>query len=171
LTEPQYLTVGRILRPHGVRGEVVLEVLTDFPEALPGKSVYLQAETEEAAREERQVEAVRWHRGRLLLRLAGATDRNSVEDLRGLLVQIDRGAAEPLAAGQYYHHQIVGLRVVGENGQALGRVTEILETGANDVYVVETPEGGELLLPAIRDVILRIDVEAGEITAHVMEEL
>jgi 16S rRNA processing protein RimM len=171
LTEPQFLTVGRILRPHGVRGEVIVEALTDFPEALPGKTVTLQHPASASPTEQRTVEAVRWHRGRLLLRLDGSPDRDSVEGLRGCVLLIDSGTATPLAAGQYYHHQIIGLRVINEAGEALGQVTAIIETGANDVYVVEKPDGGELLLPAIRDAILRINLEAGEMLVRVMEEL
>ncbi len=163
--------MGRILRPHGVRGEVVVEVLTDFPEALPGKTVTINLEGAETAPERRRVDAVRWHRGRLLLRLAGLDDRAAVEGLRGALIQIDRSQAEPLAEGQYYHHQIVGLRAVTGDGQVLGRVTEVLETGANDVYVVETPEGDELLLPAIRSVVEKIDVQAGQMIVHLLEGL
>jgi 16S rRNA processing protein RimM len=163
--------VGRILRPHGVRGEVVLEVLTDFPEALPGKTVYIVFEGAETPPDRLAVDSVRWHRGRLLLRLSGLDNRAAVEGLRGALVQIDVSHAEPLAEGQYYHHQIVGLRAVTGEGEFLGRVSAVLETGANDVYVVETPEGGELLLPAIRDVVQKIDLPAGEMTVHLLEGL
>jgi 16S rRNA processing protein RimM len=170
LTEPEYLTVGRVLRPHGVRGELLVEVLTDFPESLPGKTVTLTAEADSPG-ERLVVDSVRWHRGRLLVRVAGRDDRESVEALRNYLIQIDLSQAEPLAEGQYYHHQIVGLRAVADDGRLLGRVSAILETGANDVYVVETPEGGELLVPAIRDAVRKIDLEAGEIVIHVLDGL
>jgi len=171
LAEPEYLSVGRILRPHGVRGEVMVEALTDFPEALHGRTVTLQPPASDAQPEQRTVEEMRWHRGKLLMRLDGSTDRNSVENLRGCVLLIPTAEATPLAEGQYYHHQIIGLRAVTEDGQALGEVKSIIETGANDVYVVEKPEGGELLLPAIRDVIQGIDLTAGEIKVRLMEGL
>jgi 16S rRNA processing protein RimM len=169
LTEPQRLAVGRVLRPHGVRGELVLEALTDFPETLPGKTVLLRL----ADGAERSLEAqnVRWHRGRLLLQLDGIDNRDAADDLRGATVEIDLAQATPLGEGQYYHHQVIGLRAVTEGGEVLGQVAAILETGANDVYQIATPEGGELLLPAIGSVIKKIDLDAGEMVVHLLEGL
>ena len=152
-------------------GEVVVEVLTDFPEALPGKTVTILFEGADTPPDRLAVDSMRWHRGRLLLRLAGLHDRAAADGLRGALIQIDASQAEPLAEGQYYHHQIVGLRAVTSDGELLGRVSAVLETGANDVYVVETPESGELLLPAIRSVVQRIDLQAGEMIVHLLEGL
>lgn len=164
------MTVGRVLRPHGVRGEVVLEVLTDFPDSLLGKTVYAAATAGERG-SAHEIASLRWHRGRLLIRFAGSLDRDSADAYRGLLVQVDASQAEPLAEGQYYHHQIIGLRAVGDEGEPLGPIVKILETGANDVYVIETPNGGELLLPAISTVVKKIDVAAGEIVVHLLEGL
>jgi 16S rRNA processing protein RimM len=79
--------------------------------------------------------------------------------MRGVVVRIDRSQAAPLGEDEYYQFEILGLQVVDEAGNVLGRVIEILETGANDVYVVQRPDGSELLLPAIRSVILAVDLE------------
>jgi len=94
-----------------------------------------------------------------LLQIEGISTRNDAEALRGTVVRIDRSQAAPLDEDEYYHFEILGLRVVDEEGHDLGTVVEILETGANDVYVVQRPDGSELLLPAIRSVILEVDLE------------
>jgi len=163
---PELLAVGRVLRPHGVRGELLLEVLTDLPEHLEAvKTVYLGDTAEPHA-----LEHVRFHRGRLLIQLADCPDRNAAEAFRGELVQIRMDAAAPPPPGSYYYHQIIGLQVVTEEGEPLGEVVEILETGANDVYVVQGASG-EILLPALRSVIRGIDLDAGRMTVRLMEGL
>ncbi len=97
-------------------------------------------------------------------------DRNSAEELRGHLVQVRSQEAAPLGPGEYYEHQILGLNVVTTGGEALGRVAEILETGANDVYVVHGPRG-EILLPARKEVIQDINLEAGRMTVILLPGL
>jgi 16S rRNA processing protein RimM len=163
---PEFLAVGRVLRPHGVRGELLLETLTDFPEHLDEvDTVYLGD-----AAEPHPLAGARLHRGRLLIRLEGCADRDAAEVFRGRLVRIRIGDVPPPPAGSYYHYQIVGLSVVTEEGEALGHVVEILETGANDVYVVNGPSG-EILLPALQSVIRQIDLEAKRMTVHLLEGL
>ncbi len=163
---PDLLPIGRVLRPHGVRGELLLETLTDLPQPLDEvETVYLG----EAA-EPHPLDGVRLHRGQLLIQLKDCPDRNAAELIRGQLVQIRIEASTPPPPGSYYHHQIVGLSVVTETGEALGEVTEILETGANDVYVVAGPNG-ELLLPALQSVILKVDLEAKRLTVHLLDGL
>jgi 16S rRNA processing protein RimM len=164
----QFLAVGRVVRPHGVRGELVLEVMTEFPLHLAEvETVYVG----EAA-VPHPLRRVRQQRGQqIVIQLADCLDRNAAETYRGQLVQIKTEQAAPLPPGRYYHHQILGLAVVTEAGEALGQVTEILETGANDVYVVTGAAGEELLLPALRSVILLIDLEARRMTVHVPEGL
>ena len=162
----QLLAVGKVVRPHGVRGELLVDTLTDFPEHLSEvDTVYLG----EAA-VPHGLKAARLHRGQLLVSLTDCPDRDCAEQYRNQLVQIKSEAAAPLPAGSYYHHQLIGLQVVSDEGEALGEVVDILETGANDVYVVSTPTG-ELLLPAISTVILNIDLPARQITAHLLDGL
>ncbi len=163
---PEFLAVGRVLRPHGVRGELLLEALTDSPGPLSGvDTVYLGD-----AAEPHPLAGARLHRGRLLIRLQDCADRDAAEAFRGQLVQIRIGEAAPPPPGSYYHHQIVGLAVVTDEGEALGEVTEILETGSNDVYVV-SGSSGEILLPALTSVILKVDLEAKRMTVHLLEGL
>jgi 16S rRNA processing protein RimM len=167
-TEPRFLAIGRIVRPHGVRGEVVVEVLTDFPERFDTiEQVYL-GDTLEA--QIWQVVTSRWHKDRVLLTLEGCQDRAVAEQLRGLLVQIPIEEAMPLGEDEYYAHHLIGLDVVTIDGEDLGRLSDVLFTNANDVYVVTGPRG-QILLPAIADVIQGVDLEAGQVTVKLMEGL
>ena len=165
----QFLAVGRVVRPHGVRGELLLEVLTEFPQHLAEAEVVYVGE----AAAPHALRRVRMQRGKqqVIIQLADCLDRNAAETYRGQLIQIKAEQAAPLPPGRYYHHQILGLEVVTDAGEALGQVTEILETGANDVYVVTGPAGEEVLLPALKSVILQIDVEARRMTVHLMDGL
>ena len=160
MPEPRYLAVGRILRPHGIQGDLRVEVVTDYPERLELHACFYLAspDSPESVRSYR-VEKLRQHRGVLLLKLEGCDDRNAADQLRGLLVQIPIEDAVPLDEGEYYHFQLVGIRVETESGQWLGQVVEVLKTGANDVYVVHGAEG-EVLVPAVGNVVLALDLES-----------
>ncbi len=162
----ELLAVGHVVRPHGVRGELLLEPLTDFPEHLREVETVYVGEAAQAHR----LAGARHHRGQLIIRLGDCADRDCAERFRGQLVQIRAEAAAPLPPGRYYHHQIIGLTAVTEAGEELGKVVEILETGANDVYVVDTAQG-ELLLPAIKSVITAIELDQQRIVVHLMEGL
>lgn len=162
--EPRYLAIGHVVRPFGLHGELKVDVLTDYPEQLVRlRTVYLGPHAEPWG-----VEAVRLHKDAALLKLVGCDDRNAAEALRGALVQIARDDAVPLEEDEFYEYQIVGMTVVEQDGTLLGRVTEIISTGANDVYVVVGPDG-ELLLPAIKSVILKIDLDADQMVVRLMD--
>jgi 16S rRNA processing protein RimM len=164
--EPRYLAIGRVARPFGLRGELKMQLLTDYHEQLGRlRTVYLGPQAQPW-----EIEAIRLHKAAALLKLDGCDDRTAAEALRGALVQIAREDAVPLKEGEYYEHQIVGMTVVEEDGTLLGEVVEIISTGANDVYVVRGTDG-ELLLPAIESVILEIDLDVDRMVVHVMEGL
>jgi 16S rRNA processing protein RimM len=169
--EPRYLVVGRVLRPHGVRGELRVEVLTGFPEQV-GRHKFLYLARPDAPEEtaRQPVEYARLHGQVLLLKLTGCETRDAADELRGLLVQIPREEAVPLAAGELYQYQVVGLRVETEHGTWLGQVIEVLETGANDVYVVIGPFG-EVLLPAVEEVVRQMDLQQGRMVVHLLPGL
>jgi 16S rRNA processing protein RimM len=152
----QPVTVARITAAHGIRGEVRAYPETDFPERLvAGRAVFV------AGRWTRLLGA-RPHRPPLwLLRLEGVDDRNAAEALRGAELQVEAADLPPLPPGSYYHHQILGLRVVTDEGRELGRVEGIRRTGSNDVYEV-----GPYLIPATREVVRAIDVAGGRIVVH-----
>ena len=157
--EPSYIIVGRVRRPHGIRGEVRVEILTDYPERLVQHDYLYLAHAQSPDEVERYpLEAVRPHKGILLIKLGGVDDRDAAEELRGTLVQVPFEEAVPLEEGEYYHFQLIGMDVEMETGEWLGRVAEVIETGAHDVYVIRGPRG-EVLLPAIEDVILELNTK------------
>ena len=153
------LAAARIIGPKGLSGAVRLEVLTDRSDRLtPGSALFVEGET--APRRIREVELG----GRVpVVRLEGVDDREQAAALIGRYLEVD---AEPLPAGQYYWHQLIGLRVSDEAGYELGRVVEVFRAGENEVYRVEADGQPELLLPALRDVIREIDLEAGTMTVR-----
>lgn len=163
---PRYLAIGKVLRPWGVRGEVKVEILTDWPERFALlEHVYLGEEAMPC-----RLERVRLHQGYALLKLAGYDDRSAAEALRGQVVQVPHEEAMPLDEGEYYVYQIEGLEVWTDEGESLGRVVEVLFTGSNEVYVVHGPRG-EVLIPAIADVVLKVDLEDRRLIVHLMDGL
>jgi 16S rRNA processing protein RimM len=157
-----------VLRPHGVRGEVRVEIMTGYPERLSQHPHFLLApptSPEDVTRY--PVERVRLHGKVALVKLGGCDDRNTAELLRGMWVQIPVENAVPLEEGEHYHFQIIGLEVETDEGEHLGQIVDVLETRANDVYIVQGPEG-ELLVPAIDDVVLDLDSKARRMVIHVL---
>jgi 16S rRNA processing protein RimM len=163
----EFLVVGKLHRPHGIRGEVILEILTDFPERLHrGLTVYIGPQHQPLRlRSLRQIEEG------LLVSFQGYEGREAVGELRNQLVMVRTDDRPPLEEGEYYHHQILGLRVIDERGQFLGNVVEILETGANDVLVIRPEQGEELLLPMLESTVLSVDLESGEMHVHLLPGL
>jgi 16S rRNA processing protein RimM len=168
-----FLAVGRLRRAHGVRGEIQMDVLTDFPERIqPGASLYAGPEHTPL-----KVRAVRWHSAVMLIAFAGVNTPEQAAPLRNQIVFVPAGGLPPLGEDEYYHHQILGLRVIDEGGRLLGSVSTILETGANDVYVIRPEMGAagrparEILLPATEETILAVDLEKGELKVHLLPGL
>ena len=106
-----------------------------------------------------------------MISLQGVNDRTQAEAFRDQELKIRTSQAAPLEKDEYYYWQIIGLQAVLESGEALGEIVDILETGANDVYIVRRLDGGDLLLPAIASVILKVDLDAGTITVHLLPGL
>ncbi len=166
--ELRYLAIGKITRVHGLKGEVSVAVLTEFPERFEiTRQVYVGDSFEAVPY---QITHHRWHKGHVLLTFAGITNRTDAEPLKGQLVQIPLAEAMPLPDGEVYIFQLLGLEVFTVEGQRLGVLVDVLETGANDVYVVDN-QGREILLPAINDVIKTIDLEQARMVVEVMEGL
>ncbi|NPA30669.1 MAG: 16S rRNA processing protein RimM [Chloroflexi bacterium] len=163
------IIIGRLRKPHGVRGEMNLEVLTDHPEArfYPGAVIFVGP---------RQVpltlRSVRPSRQGLLVAFEGYPDRNAVEIFRNQWVTIPaEEAAAPEADDEYYDFELLGLQVVTEDGRVLGPLVEILETGANDVFIVQPESGPPILLPVIDEVVRGWDLEAGRIVVRLLPGL
>jgi 16S rRNA processing protein RimM len=143
-----------------------VEIMTDFPDRFALlRKVYLGPRAVPFA-----LEGFRLHKGSALLKLEGCHDRATVEKLRGQLVQIPIEEAMPLEQDEYYEHQIVGLAVWTAEGERLGTVDEIISTGSNDVYVVRGEER-DILIPAIEDVVLEINLAKGRLMVELMEGL
>lgn len=161
---PKFLVIGEILKPWGFRGEVKVKLLTDFPKRLTKlKTAYLGPDARAF-----QLERARLLSGFAVMKFQGLDSQEAVAKLRGQAVQIAIEDAAALRPGQYFHHQIIGLQVVTADGSNLGVVEEILETGANDVYVVRSADGREVLLPAIGEVIEQVDLDRGQIVVNLL---
>jgi 16S rRNA processing protein RimM len=162
----RFLVVGRILGPVGLTGTVRAQMLTDFPERFDQlQTVHigdsLRPYTVLSARPEHQT---------VLLKLAGVEDAEAARALMNQDLQIPIAEAAPLGPDQFFWHQIIGLEVWTDEGRNLGRVTDVLRTGSNDVYVVG--EGAQaLLLPAIEDVIREVDLAQHRLTVHLLPGL
>ncbi len=162
----RFLVIGRVLAPRGVRGELKVAIETDTPERfLRTARVFLGEEHRVYT-----VRAARLHQGNALLRLSGIETRNDAEVWRNAYVYVAVEDAVPLEEGEYYHYQIEGLAVHTREGENLGRVVTVLQTGANDVWVVRG-RGGEVLIPALKDVVIDVDLDAGVITVDLPEGL
>jgi len=158
--EPALLEAARVLRPWGVHGELKVEIVSSHPEDLsPGRQVFLGE-----ARRRFVICSARAQGANMIIGLQNCDSPEQAEALRDLALYIERDAAAPLRPNEYFHHQIIGLAVLTDDGDDLGRIEEIIETGANDVYVVRGSRG-EVLLPARLEVVKRVDLAAG--TMHV----
>lgn len=165
--EPQFLIVGRIVRPHGVRGEMAMLLMTDYPERLSRlKTLYIGEQ-----HVGHTVKSIRPHRKGMLLAFDEVLDRDHAEQYRDEFVFVAIAQAVPLEEGEYYLYQIEGIRVIADTGEELGHITSLIETGANDVYVVKTGNGKEILLPVIPEVIRSVDVQNRVMIVHLLDGL
>ncbi|MCA9904907.1 MAG: 16S rRNA processing protein RimM [Anaerolineae bacterium] len=169
---PEYLVLGKILRPHGVRGEIRMHVLTDYPERLADlEYVYLSEDEAGTSVTTYTLEHVRLHQSYALLTLEGIGDRDQAEPLRQLYVLVDMDNAVPLEEGEFYLYELIGVEVSTIDGEVLGALVDVIETGANDVYVVKSAAYGEVLIPAIDGVIVETDIAARKMTVQLPEGL
>ncbi|MER5728530.1 ribosome maturation factor RimM [Streptomyces sp. NPDC002138] len=151
------LVVARIGRAHGIKGEVTVEVRTDEPELRLGPGAVLQ--TEPASAGPLTVETGRVHSGRLLLRFAGVKDRTGAEALRNTLLIAEVDPAEvPEDPEEFYDHQLMDLDVVLADGTVVGRITEISHLPSQDLFIVERPDGTEVMIPFVEEIVLEIDL-------------
>lgn len=166
-TEPSFLVIGQITKPHGVIGEVRVIPHTDLPERFTWlETVFIGKTNPQPV----PVESARLHNNLVLLKLAGYDDRDAVEALRGAWLLVPESEAIPLAEGEYFLFQLMGMEVLTDSGEPLGRLVEIIETGANNVFRVSGSRG-DVLLPDIDEVILDIDLDNGRMTVHLLPGL
>ncbi|MGI5136664.1 MULTISPECIES: ribosome maturation factor RimM [unclassified Streptomyces] len=152
------LVVARVGRAHGIKGEVTVEVRTDEPELRLAPGAVLA--TDPASAGPLTIETGRVHSGRLLLRFAGVQDRNAAEALRNTLLIAEVDPDElPEGEDEYYDHQLIDLDVVTRDGVEVGRITEISHLPSQDLFVVECPDGSEVLIPFVEEIVTEIDLE------------
>ena len=164
------LQVGVITTTHGVRGEVKVFPTTDDPARFKKlKNVILDTGKEKL---ELEIAGVKFFKNMVILKFKGIDDINDVEKYRKKSLYVTRENAVKLKKDEYFIADLIDLSVIREdNGEVLGKLTDVLQTGANDVYEVKMEDGKEILLPAIRECIKKVDLQKGEITVHVMKGL
>ena len=167
---PEYIEVGQIVNTHGVRGEVKVYPTTDDVMRFKKLDKVIldlgRGETREL-----KIRQVKFFKNMVILKFDGVDTMNEVEGWRQKDLLITRDQAIPLEEDEFFITDLIGLNVVTDEGETLGTLTDVMETGANDVYCVKTPEGKELLLPAIRDCILDVDLGKEEMLVHVLRGL
>jgi 16S rRNA processing protein RimM len=168
-TKDEYLLIGEVVAPFGIRGQVKVKSYTDNVDHLSRRirTVYLGPK-----RQSYPLKGVIEHKpGLLILSLGGVTKREQAEDMRRFEVAILEHEAAPLDEGEYFIHQLYGLTVLDEDGSEIGKVREVLETGASEVLVVTRPGQPDGLIPMIHDVVRELDIAGGRIVVHLLEGL
>ena len=164
----ELLAVGKVLRPHGIRGALVVEPMTDWPERF-SKGAKLLLERTPGRLEEVTVASGATHKGRILLALEGVCDRNGSEALRGCHLFIHPRDAFPLGEGEYWVHELVGLEVEDPRGEELGLVADVLCRRAQDLLTVRREDGTEFGIPFVERFVKEVDVERGVVKVELPE--
>ncbi len=160
----EYIAVGKIVAPFGVRGEMKMLSLTDFPERFTQDVDYYLYKQKRVKMV--NIEGVKNRDKDMIIKLEGIETPEDAEIYRNALLKISKDDVVPLPKDHYYHYQLVGLSVSTEEGVVLGKVTEIVETGSNDVYVVKSDQGKEILIPALKEVVRSVDLNKGSIVVR-----
>ena len=165
------LKVGKIVNTHSLKGEVKVISSTDFEEQRFEKGTELLITRGNQVVKEVTVESYRTHKNNLLVKFVGIDSIEEAEKIKNLQIKIDSDNIGELEENEFYFHEIIGCEVFDENGKSLGEISEILTPGANDVWVIKSQNGKEILIPYIEDVVKKIDVENKKIDIEVMEGL
>ena len=160
----EFITVGSVLASYGVEGKLKIKIETDFPQRFtPGAKIYIN-------RQPMTIDSAEWHSGKLVIKLNTIDSKEDAQKLQGKNVEIYHSQVHSLSEGQYYYFQLIGLEVWTTQGEFLGNITEILATESNDNYVVRHTKG-EILIPAIEDVVKSIDFDKGCLVIEPIEGL
>ena len=163
--------IGTITKPQGIKGELRVYPTTDDPsrfELLVGESITI---THHGATSSHRLTAARLQKGVVILKLDGIDDRNTAETMQGAVISIPAEKALPLDENEFYVRDLIGLAATDENGTELGILTQVLHTGANDVYEITPQDNKPFLVPAIKEVVLGVDIPGGKIILHIPEGL
>jgi 16S rRNA processing protein RimM len=163
--EPVFILVGKVRKPHGLNGEILIEPFSDDPQRFkPGSKLLIGKDHVPFT-----IRARRSQDTAVLLLLKGIDTPEVAADYRNQMIYVDKKDLPQLPDGRYYHFDLIGLEVFHKDGKSLGKLTEVIETGANDVYVVVNAAGDETLLPAISQVILEVSLAEGRMTVDAPE--
>ncbi|MDR3589671.1 MAG: ribosome maturation factor RimM [Negativicutes bacterium] len=165
MSDDSLIIIGKIVAPHGVRGDIRVIPLTDFPSRFHRLTQVVLDDGKALT-----VKDVRTYQQQILLKFEGLDDRTAVEPLKGKLIKITKDQLVKLPEGHYFIFDIIGLSVFDDSGAFLGVVTDVLATGSNDVYIAEREGAKPLLIPAIKDVVKDIDVPGGRMIVTIQEE-
>ncbi|NLP10255.1 16S rRNA processing protein RimM [bacterium] len=165
---PEFVVIGKVLRPHGVEGELRLMPLTENPERFRQlTAVFLNRD---GGRWQFPIAGVKLSQAAVLIRLQGIATRTEAENWRGSLVEIEAKDVQPLAEGEHYYFELIGMTVESESGQKVGIVTDVLSYPAQDLYVIESA-GREILIPAVPAIVQRVDLKRRLMVIHAIEGL
>ena len=165
----QFLRVGVISSTHGIKGEVKVYPTTDDVKRFKKlKTVILDTGREHLTLE---VESVKFFKQFVILKFKGIDNINDIEKYKGKDLLVDRANAVKLRKDEYFVVDLIGLEVFTEDGEKFGTMKDVLETGANDVYIIDSLNHGEVLIPAIKQCVLDIDIEANKMVIHLMKGL
>jgi 16S rRNA processing protein RimM len=163
-SEPEFITIGKILAPWGIKGKLKVEVVTDFPQRFaPSSKIYIK-------RQPMTIDGTEWHKRKAIIKLNSVDSVEQAQRLKGQPVEIHHSQLQPLPEGQYYHFQLIGLEVWTTQGELLGNITDILAAASNDNYIVSTAKGN-ILIPAIEDVIKSVDLDKGRLVIEAIDGL
>ena len=163
------LEIGQIVNTHWIKVEIKVTPFTnDITRFDDLEEVYVKSKKKSKLY---KVEGVRYHKNMVLIKLEGINTPEQADLLRNAYLEVDREHAVPLEEGTYYIVDLIGLEVYTEEGKLLGKVDDIYNTGANDIYVIKDELGKQVLLPGIKDVIKNVDLEGGKITVHLIPGL
>lgn len=163
--------IGVITKPQGIRGELRVFPTTDDPtrfKLLIGKNIIVRSN---GTSHEYKLISARQHKNIVLITLDGVSDRNTAETLTRGTILISDDKALPLQDGEYFVRDLINLNVETSNGEHIGVISDVFSTNANDVYVINTPEGESFMIPAIKNVILNVDIAAGKMAINLMDGL
>ena len=158
------IVIGKAGAPHGIHGELRIQPLTDFADRFDGLKEVM------VGKELLHVESVKHHKKFVLMKFREYPVREEAMRLTGQLLTVDRSEAAPLAEGEYYTFDIIGLEVFDMEGRTLGHVENVLRTGSNDVYAVKNGDGKEILVPALKKVVKEIDISGGRMVVDMLED-
>lgn len=163
-SELEFITIGQIIAPWGVKGQLKVKIITDFPERFsPSAKVYIN-------RRPMTIKSTIWQKDRAIIELGHIDSIQDAQRLQGQPVEIHRSQLNTLPQGRYYHFQLIGLEVWTTQGEHLGSISKVLTTAGNDIYVVNGSKG-EILIPAVEDVIKSVELDKGRIVIEAIEGL